>query len=982
MAKKSKRNNKGSNKQIKRLQGQSTTELGGSGINKYKGFYNEEYKTELKWPNGLLVYEKMMKGDAQVKASVRVCQLPIMAANWFITDLNNEEDPAKREAAEFLDKNLFNHKINFQQFLFEALGMLPYGFSLFEIVFEAAENQVLWGKFAWRKQYSIKRWEMEDGEPGVVQQVVSSFKRVSIPEWKLLLFTNEKEGDSQVGTSILRSAYKHWYMKDNLYKIDAIAAERNGIGVLSITLPSNHKPEDMANAKELGENFYANEQEYIIKPNPDWEVEILSGGSELRDLDPSIKHHNREITKNVLAQFLELGAEASGSRALSEDHSSLFYLSLENIAKNIATVLSKAGKELLKMNGFDLEEYPEVNYSHIGIQDSDKLSTALKGFVDSGLIEADDELEAYVRKIMQLPEKMEQEKDEDGEPKEPKKRANKKQDGDSARKALLEILSPDKDKPKDDKTVKKGGKKSPEAKASEENGIFSEEDTLSDYNGSNTFGLSPAHKKAISEGLKRYWAGIKKTAVPDAKADTPKVPERKLPKIPKRPKLPKLPSSVTDPQDKKQAEKSIKEGKKQAKTLLQHADKMITSLTKLADLLLATKLEKAYETVKQVIDHVSKNKEQVIEALKKFEKAEKAKKESADDWPELPDIKHGHQILHNIKERNRYLEDVMKELNFNEPAYIDDTLDEAGEFSEINKAYGGVEYVASFREYEPTRELYESEKKVEWQRFNDFFNETEADFADESKELLDSMIEGTLARGERALKNNKLADIGKLALGGVVAYKALIKSNYKKSYDFGKNMAADELDILAPKTATKRVTQMNLTADALVDRQMADLGLVAKTTMLDGAARNLSIKETLFNTKIALNKKADVLNRANVGISVIGQVTQARQDVFQDNIKLIESFQYSAILDGGTTKWCASLDGRVVTSDSPEFEIYRPGQHFNCRSMWVAIGVEEKFKPKAEKISKDIPKQDGGVNGFKDLPNTKEYTPVVDKTDK
>lgn len=955
MADQKKRNTKGANKQIKQLQGNSATELGGSGVNKFQGFYNEEYKAELKWPESLKVYEKMMKGDAQIKASIRVCQLPIMSANWFVTDLNNDEDPQKKEAAEFLHKNLFEHKINFQQFLFEALGMLPYGFSLFELVFEAVDNALMWSKFAWRKQYSIKRWQMSDGQPGVVQQLTDSFKRVDIPAWKLLLFTNEREGDSEIGVSLLRSAYKHWYMKDNFYKIDAIAAERNGIGVLKIKLPANHKPEDMDNAKELGENFYANEQEYIILPNPEWEAEIMSGGTNLKDLDPSIKHHNREITKNVLAQFLELGTESSGSRALSEDHSSLFYLSLDSIAKNIASTLSVAGRELLKMNGFELEEYPKVDYSHIGMQDVAQMSKALLDFINAGLIEPDDELEDYVRNVMQLPNKMPQE-DADGNPVEKQPRKNKSQETDSARQALLDLPTPKKDKPEDKKADPK--KEQKQAKASEQGDQFNEGDIFKS--------LTPEHKQKISEALKRYWAGIKKTAVPDAKADTP---ERKLPSIPKPRKLPSVPKQVAEPSTPAETKESLKKATKEAESLVEHMEKMLRAMAKIIDLIADTGLEDAIDTIKKYAKLVADNKELVKKNLEKM--AKEMKKEEPD--PEVPKSSWG--MINNINEHNRRIQEAMDELNFSEPVYVDDLLEPNSAFSELNTALGGIERVGSFREYNPSRDLYPSEGKVHWQKYNDFFNETEADFGDNSKQILDGMIEGALARGEKALNSNKLADIGKLAIGGVVAYKALIKSNYKKSYDFGKTQAADELNVLAPKTPAKRITQMNLTADALVDRQMADMELVAKTTLLDGVARNLSVKETLFNTKLALNKKAEILNRANVGISVIGQVTQARQDVFQDNLEKIELFQYSAILDGNTTNWCASLDGRTVEADSPEFEMYRPGQHFNCRSMWVAIGYEERYKPQPEPISGAIPKQDGGPGNFKDLKSSKEYTP-------
>ncbi len=86
----SKRNSKGANKAIKRMQ---QGELGGSGTSLLRGFFNEDYKSNLKFPQSILVYEKMVKGDAQVKASIKACSLPIQAANWFIPEKNQFSFP-------------------------------------------------------------------------------------------------------------------------------------------------------------------------------------------------------------------------------------------------------------------------------------------------------------------------------------------------------------------------------------------------------------------------------------------------------------------------------------------------------------------------------------------------------------------------------------------------------------------------------------------------------------------------------------------------------------------------------------------------------------------------------------------------------------------------------------------------------------------------------------------------------------------------
>lgn len=49
---------------------------------------------------------------------------------------------------------------------------------------------------------------------------------VSIPREKLVIFSFRKEGDNYEGRSVLRSCYKSWYLKDSLYKFEAVKFEK------------------------------------------------------------------------------------------------------------------------------------------------------------------------------------------------------------------------------------------------------------------------------------------------------------------------------------------------------------------------------------------------------------------------------------------------------------------------------------------------------------------------------------------------------------------------------------------------------------------------------------------------------------------------------------------------------------------------------------------------------------------------------------
>ena len=113
-------------------------------------------------------------------------------------------------------------------------------------------------------------------------------------------------------------------------------------------------------------------------------------------MDESIAHHNREISKNILAQFLELWATGGGSYALSEDQSDLFLISLSAIARQIAETLNRdLIKQLVDLN-FTLAEnqtYPKLKFNKLGEVDYEKLSSSLSTLASAGIIKPDNDLE-------------------------------------------------------------------------------------------------------------------------------------------------------------------------------------------------------------------------------------------------------------------------------------------------------------------------------------------------------------------------------------------------------------------------------------------------------------------------------------------------------------------------------------------------------------------------------------------------------------
>lgn len=383
-------------------------QLGDSGTRMLHGIITEEYNPQLQGIEGIRVYDEMRKSDGTVRAALLVCTLPIQRASWFVNPAS--DDPKDIEVANFVRHALFDWTdMTWDDIVRQALLMETFGVMLFEKVYGTREHEgqqyVVIKKLAPRLPKSILMWELQDGTFGI-QQIRQDGILAQIPGSKLLVFVNEREGDNWWGTSMIRSAYHHWYNKQLFYKIDAIAFERQGLGVPIMTMPEGYTPEDEKIATKALKNLRANESGFLIIP-PGYTAEFMSmGATTTRDPEKSINHHNKEILQSVLAQFLELGVTGAvtGSRALAQDHSDLFLKAIESIANTFISEINKnLIPELVDLNFSDINNYPVLDYSGITKTDIASLGTAFSELVKVGALTPTSEDEQFLRSVMGMP---------------------------------------------------------------------------------------------------------------------------------------------------------------------------------------------------------------------------------------------------------------------------------------------------------------------------------------------------------------------------------------------------------------------------------------------------------------------------------------------------------------------------------------------------------------------------------------------------
>ncbi|MBA3825028.1 MAG: hypothetical protein H0X24_14170, partial [Ktedonobacterales bacterium] len=219
-------------------------ETGTSGTKNFAGVISDEYLPALSAYQAPIVYDQMRRSDATVAALVAAYTMPLRSSKWYIQPYDDSPDSIRM--ADFLHDNLWGFgDQTFDDFAREAFTYLPFGFAAFEKVFDWMDGEwdgkLGWYKFAFRYQNTRLRWNFDPvtAPGGVVHRRFRSmtqlappdYRSTDIPAEKLIVFSHNKEGDNLDGISILRAAYKHWLIKDILYKIQGIGLERAAVGV-------------------------------------------------------------------------------------------------------------------------------------------------------------------------------------------------------------------------------------------------------------------------------------------------------------------------------------------------------------------------------------------------------------------------------------------------------------------------------------------------------------------------------------------------------------------------------------------------------------------------------------------------------------------------------------------------------------------------------------------------------------------------------
>lgn len=413
-------------------------EMGVTGLKRAAGVLDEEFLPALRGRKAIKVFQEMSLNDPTIGSLLFTIEQLLKQVTWRCESVSNNEEDTR--AAEFVEECMGDMSHSWGSMITEILSMIVYGWSWHEITYKRRigpwekdprkKSKYTDGLFGWRKisirsQETMQRWIFDEngGVKAMVQLAPPHYKTTVIPIEKSLLFRPKEYKDSPEGQSLLRNAYRPWFFKKRLEEFEAVGIERDLAGMPVAKIPAqymNAKPgtddyKTFMAFRKLVSGVRRDEHEGLVLPNqydretkqPLFEFELMSaGGARQFDTSSIIQRYEQRILMTVLADFIMIGHQGTGSYALHVDKTGIFRAALNAIATSIADVFNRhALPRLFEMNGWKLNELPRIVADNVDAPDLNQLSTFMSTMGGLGMEWfPDPDLEKFLRKTAGLPD--------------------------------------------------------------------------------------------------------------------------------------------------------------------------------------------------------------------------------------------------------------------------------------------------------------------------------------------------------------------------------------------------------------------------------------------------------------------------------------------------------------------------------------------------------------------------------------------------
>lgn len=413
-------------------------ELGSSGLKRAAGYIDEEFLPHLKGPKAVKIFREMGDNDPITGSMLFAIQQLLRGVQWSVEPGGKSRVDAM--AAKLVETAMDDMSMSWDGTMMEILSCLRYGWSWHEIVYKRrvgpwekdpstrskyTDGLVGWRKMPLRSQETLLRWIFDEtGDvAAMVQMAAPDYQTRVLPLNRSLLFRFGHTKNNPEGFSILRTSYRPWYYKKRIEELESVGIERDLAGLPMVTVPtsylsaskSSEQGKMVEGLRKMVRSVRRNEQEGVIFPveyDQDTKQKLFdfqllsSGGARQHNTDAIIRRYEERQLMTILADFIMVGHQQTGTYNLHVDKTGIFREALNATARNIAEVFNRhAIPRLFAANGWRLEALPKIVPGNVDAPNLNELSSFLSTTAGLGFTWGPDaDMEKFLRNAAGLPE--------------------------------------------------------------------------------------------------------------------------------------------------------------------------------------------------------------------------------------------------------------------------------------------------------------------------------------------------------------------------------------------------------------------------------------------------------------------------------------------------------------------------------------------------------------------------------------------------
>jgi hypothetical protein len=412
---------------------------GTTGLKQYGGWIIEEFLPRLQGRQGALVYREMIDNSSIIGAIRFAIRSLVRQTEWRVEP--SSDKPEAQEQAEFVEECLADMSHTFEDLLDSALSMLDYGWAYHEIVLKMRrgpdaespqfrskhdDGKIGWRKIPIRAQDTLDRWDFDQGDSGLrgmwQYDPYSTKGAVNfIPIEKSLLFRYGGHKGNPEGLSLFRPVVVDYFKLKRIQDIEAIGIERDMTGLLHMQVPieilqaapGTIEMSIRNDLERMLSTLKRDEREFAMTP-PELDQEgkptgfklglLATGGRRQLDINQTKQSYQSNMLMSVMAQFLQLGTQSTGSFALASSQTNLFSVALGSVMDTITSVFNRfAIPRLMTLNGVPGELHPQLVHGDIESPPLNEVAQYITALATAGLLSPNKPLERKLLEIGKLP---------------------------------------------------------------------------------------------------------------------------------------------------------------------------------------------------------------------------------------------------------------------------------------------------------------------------------------------------------------------------------------------------------------------------------------------------------------------------------------------------------------------------------------------------------------------------------------------------